>query len=196
MRSILASFLTLVVAILVGVCPARAQGSGSVELGLDAGFTLTMFDNVETFFGDYSPDDLISFVLPVQSFRVGVYVSDRAQIEPSLGIQVVSQGGESVRVIQLGVDALFELTSREDFELTSRENAAVPFLSVGGQIVSLEADGSATQVSLRAGVGVKLPAGDRLAVRLQALIGRAFETDDVLGSFDIGGRVGFSFFTR
>lgn len=188
MRSPHVLSITLLALTLISAPPARAQGTGSAELGIDMAFALTMFDDVDTFFGSFSPDNAFSLALPMQSARIGIYASDRVQIEPSLGFQLVSQGGESVHVLQLGLDALFGLSGNQ--------GGSTPFVSFGGGMVSVGNGSSTTQANIRAGVGVKVPAGDRFAVRLHALGGRAFETDEAYGTWEIGGRVGVSYFTK
>jgi hypothetical protein len=45
-------------------------------------------------------------------------------------------------------------------------------------------------------VGAKLALGERWALRPEAGIIRRFETDERPGSWDLTGRVGFSFFTE
>ena len=52
------------------------------------------------------------------------------------------------------------------------------------------------QFGVGAGVGGKIPAGDRFAVRIEANYLRGFESDGRFAANIIQGLVGFSFFTR
>jgi hypothetical protein len=49
---------------------------------------------------------------------------------------------------------------------------------------------------LGGGFGVRAPAGDRLAMRLQVAAERNFESDEFRASWDLGVMFGLSFFTK
>lgn len=127
--------------------------------------------------------------LPVAHVRIGPYLSDKAQIEPSVGFELVSLEGETAYQLDLGLDLLLYLGDDP--------SRSVPFVRLGPGVLLLnDGDESASQFQLGGGFGVRIPAGDRLAVRLQAAVDRNFSNDDFLGSWDLGVMFGLSFFTR
>lgn len=188
MRSVSALFVALLLLPLVSAPPAAAQGNGSIEFGMDLGLRLTMYDDWELGFGTVSPDDAFSVEMPVSLIRLGVFVSEKVQVEPSIGLQIVSQGDETAHNFTAGVDMLYDLSTKK--------GASTPFLSFGAGLVNIGLDQTTTQGNVRVGGGVKLPGGERWAVRLQGVVSRAFETDDLPSYWDVSLRAGVSLFSR
>jgi hypothetical protein len=164
---------------------ASAQNRGSVELGVDGRIGVSIIDAQDSFF---EPDNLTTVAIPNQSLRVGAFVSNTVQVGPSLSLVVLSQGGESLLALDLGLDVTYNFRSDR--------SGPIPFLQGGVAFSTLSNGGSHTQFRLGGSGGIKLPAGDQFAVRLEAGVNRAFETDDMFGMWNIFGGFGFSFFTR
>lgn len=160
-----------------------------IELGLDGGVIFAITDD----FNGFDVDNVTIVQLPFQRFRVGFFISDRTELESSLLFQHVSSGGQSVTTLGLGGAFVYHFTAdvtRPRFFVQAA--GTFSWLDVSGDFV----DESATQFGLGTGLGAKLPAGDRFAVRLEAAFAHLFETEDQVGSNNIGLGVGVSFFTR
>jgi hypothetical protein len=188
--TIVALLALVVLAVTAALAPpaSAAGGKGSAELGLDGAVSLRIFDKVTGFLVPARPDDAFLVDLPVQSFRVGFFATDAVEIEPAIGFTLVSQGGDTAHAVDLGLDVLCRLSSGE---------GATPFFAVGGGIQSLDyGSGSKSQGRLNGGLGVKLPIADRSAFRLHGVVTRNLDNSDFLGSWDLGIRFGYSFFTR
>jgi hypothetical protein len=188
MRSVSAVFVALLLLPFLSAPPAAAQGSGSIEFGMDLGLRLTMYDEWELGFGTVEPDDAFSVEMPVSLIRLGVFVSDKVQVEPSIGLQLVSQGDNTAHTFQAGADMIVNLSTEK--------GKSTPFLSMGAGLVNIGLDQTTTQGNVRVGGGVKLPAGERWAVRLQGVAARAFETDDLPANWELSVRAGVSLFSR
>ena len=168
--------LTLVLELLVpGAASAREKGT--VELGMDG------FIGIR----DYSNDHAFIVSVPISSVRAGYYVSERNVLEPSLGFNFISIGDESLTELNFDLGLLLGM---EDVGRTT------PYFRVGGGILLLNGDGSSdTQLSAGIAAGIRIPTGDRMAVRLQGGVDHNFE-GDIPESNDFGVKAGFSFFTR
>ncbi len=164
----------------------QAFGQGRpIELGLDAGFQVSLTDAV----GEFERDNITVVQVPIQRFRVGFFVSDAVSIEPSVGLTYLSVSDQSLTELGAGLAFVYHFTSD-----ASRPRV---YLGAGGTLDLIDfGDASDTQFGAGALFGVKLPAGNQFAVRLEAQYVRAFESDDRLGASNIGAFVGFSFFTK
>jgi hypothetical protein len=177
---------------LVTVLPSSvvAQPTGVLEFGLDAGFAVSFIDDEE--------DAVVAVGLPsadfsrlLQNLRVGYFTTPAFEVETSLGFSYLSQGGDSVWRLGLGLDGLYhpggtgELPAGGSF-----------FVRFGGLVDVIGNDSNTnTQLGIAAGLGTKLPLGPRWALRAEAGGARRFEADDQRGRWDLVGSVGFSFFT-
>lgn len=169
--------LTLVLALLVP-CAASAREKGTVELGMDG------FIGIR----DYSNDHAFIVSVPISSVRAGYYVSERNVLEPSLGFNFISIGDESLTQLDFDLGLLLGM---EDVGRTT------PYFRVGGGILLLNDNGSETQFSVGIAAGIRIPTGDRFAVRLQGGVDHNFDGNGSLQeSNDFGVKAGFSFFTR
>ncbi len=189
-RAVFAVLVALVLVVAAGAgASARAAGRGTTELGLDAGVRATFSDDIETVLGNVEVEDVVTVSVPVQSVRVGFFVSDRVEVEPSLGFALLSVGGETLSQLSLGVDLLAAFASEP--------GAPAPYVTIGTLITSFDdGDDTATQFGVAGGLGVKFPQGDRWAVRLEAGLARLFENEgEALAAWDLSGTIGFSFFT-
>lgn len=167
---------------------ARAQQSHPIEFGVDAGISVT----------DDDPK-ITTVALPVNSLRVGFYVTDRVAIEPSVTFNYTKSGGSSFSRFAPELGLLFDLTeSREAPQFFLRPFAGLERLSLdGGTFGGTDAQ---TVPHLGAGVGVKIPfrSIERFAWRIEALYDHGFEKDNgaIPAVNTVGLKLGLSFFTK
>ncbi len=155
---------------------ARAQDK-PIELGVDGLFALKVNDPTATV-----------LTLPVQRFRIGFPASDRLTVEPAFHVNYFSVGGESAKEFGGELGLLYH------FSANSKSSQVFVHPVVGVQIV---ADGSTeTRFGAGAGIGVKVPAGSRLAARLEAAYFHGFKGSAGAASDEIRLSIGLSFFTR
>jgi hypothetical protein len=175
--------LVLGVVALVLIAPAAGaqrnsrNGSGGIELGIDAGLTFGVGNSSGTLFS-----------LPTQVFRLGYFLSDKLELEPRLSINSISGGGNTVSSYNLEAGLLLI----PDGDRVGKGLYLRPFAGVTG--VSVSGGNSVNSGDVGVGVGLKLPFADRrLATRLEANYDHGFS---VGGSNTIGLLAGLSFFTR
>jgi hypothetical protein len=154
--------------------------SRPVELGLDLGIEFDITD-------DPGPNRTV-IALPAQRLRVGLFASQQFSIEPSVSFSLVDVSDVSLIEGSLNLLLAYHFTA-------DRERPRV-YLQAGGglNLIDFE-DESDAQFRVGGGLGVKIPAGDRFAVRLEADYFRSFESDLRYGTNTILGLIGFSFFT-
>lgn len=171
--------LAATVAVMGVLVSSSAMAQRPIELGIDAGVEFGLDDPSTT---------VIS--LPIQSFRVGFFLSDRASLEPNLTWNWLKfEGEDAVYTLGAGLGLLYHFTTDTDrAQLYVRPNVEMARVGGGGESLS--------QFQAGIGIGAKLPASNRLALRLEASLGRAFENDDLPSSTNLGLLVGLSFFTR
>ena len=169
----------------VGACllvfTAAGSASAQVEIGFDAGLTSTRIDGSEL--------DVVQTDIPVQRLRVGFVVSPGVLIEPSIGYSRVEFDGVSQTTLQVGTDLVFHIG----------KNPFVPQLYVAGGPSLLRTDfgaGEETQVGVGGDVGLKVPVGGWMALRLGVGYTRWLESDTLLGADELGVFFGFSVFTH
>jgi hypothetical protein len=155
--------------------PLVAQGREGIELGIDLELT-------------YSTDDPSVTVLsvPSGSVRAGFPVSPNISVEPRVSLQYAHVSGTSITLLDIQLGVLWHLSTDP-----ARSSVYVrPFFGhthAGGSF------GSGDASSLGAGIGVKIPQGDRLAIRLEG--GYQHSLDDDMSS-QIFALLGISFFTQ
>jgi hypothetical protein len=151
--------------------------SGPWELGIDAG----------VMFGLGDPNVTVVSV-PFQTFRLGYFLTNKAEIEPRVSINSIHGGGESLTTYDFQVGLL--LLPHGD-----RVGNGIylrPFLGVNG--VNLSGGGNNNTGYVGAGFGLKIPFADRrMATRLEANYTHGFGDS---GSNVIGIGFGLSWFTR
>lgn len=164
----------------------HAQKALPIEFGVDAGIAVTTGDPKVT-----------TISVPVQSLRVGFYVTERVAIEPALAFNYAKSGDISVSTLSPELGLVYDLTaSRKEPQFFVR-----PF---GGIVRTSADDGSGSEsvtVShLGAGLGVKVPFGsvERFAWRIEALFDHSFENKDnfIDAENAFGVKLGLSFFTK
>jgi hypothetical protein len=154
-----------------------SQRSGPIELGIDGGVSFL-----------FASPTLTHVALPVQDFRLGYFLNNKAEIEPRFNINSLhaNSGGVTTYGFELGL-LLIPNGDRVGNGLYLR-----PFAGVTG--VSVTGGGSNNSGNAGVGVGLKLPFEDRrLATRLEANYAREFGNG---GMNEINVLIGLSFFTR
>lgn len=138
------------------VRPVRAQSRTSqpIEFGADAGLARTWVHpplRSPTF--SYTELDV-----PVQAIRVAFPLDDQFAIEPTLSLVTEGGDGGSATLLTLDAALLYELsTDRNRPQWFLR-----PFIGVHHDTPE------ATGITFGGGAGVKIPATDRIAARLEA----------------------------
>jgi hypothetical protein len=166
------------------VSSAAAQAPGAVEIGYDLGISFLMPEQ---------GDDLVTLAVPrsvsvgVSTVRAGFYLSKSSELEPSLGLLLLSSGGSTATQLAIGLDYL------HNFEGAHTR----PFLMGGGRVLSLDnGSQSESQFGLGGGVGAKSTIGDRAAMRYSLELVRQFESDAFASRWDVGLSIGVSLFTK
>ncbi|MDF1502468.1 outer membrane beta-barrel protein [Roseisolibacter sp. H3M3-2] len=187
------AFLALVAA----AAPAAAQSPGAVtqpprtmELGIDAGATIGLGD-----------ESSVSIALPASRARVGFFLTNdlRWSLEPAVGLNYRKvEGSDGSLNYDLEVGALYHFRPATDLvgrlgpnsEATVRRSVAYarPFIGLSGTTAG---DGD-SEVSVGAGLGVKVPWRESLAWRAEANLGYGFDNE----ALRLGALLGLSFFTR
>ena len=176
-RIVVLSALAIAVAAPSASGQRSSQRSGPIELGIDGGVSFL-----------FASPTLTQVALPVQDFRLGYFLNDKAEIEPRFNINSLHANGGGVTTYGFEIGLL--LLPHGD-----RVGNGVylrPFAGLTG--ASVTGGGSNSSGNAGVGVGLKLPFEDRrLATRLEANYTREFGNG---GINEIGVLIGLSFFTR
>ena len=186
---------TLGAALALGGLPTRAtaqepQGPTvtaprrTLELGIDAGAVFGL--------GDVSS---ITLTLPAARARAGLFLHNYARwsVEPAASLAFTdAEGADGVLVYNLEAGALYHFRPPGElgqFEETRGRSVAYlrPFVNFTGAT-----GGGDSEISLGAGLGLKVPWRAQLAWRLEANLGYGFDNE----AARIGAFAGLSFFTR
>jgi hypothetical protein len=122
------------------------------------------------------------------SLAVGLYLSPRVAIEPTLALNLLSSDGESLTILSLGVAVPYYLKQgwgRKGTYFAPR--LVYNSISGGGE--------SANQVALGIAVGTKVPLNDMAALRVQANFDYGFE-GDYASTTSFGAFLGLSVFLK
>jgi hypothetical protein len=176
-RLVVLGALAIAVAAPVADAQHSSQRSGAIELGIDGGVSFL-----------FASPTLTQVALPVQDFRLGYFLNEKAEIEPRFNINSLHANGGGVTTYGFEVGLL--LLPRGD--RVGNGLYLRPFAGVTG--VSVTGGGSNNSGNAGVGVGLKLPFEDRrLATRMEANYTREFGSG---GMNEIGVLIGLSFFTR
>jgi hypothetical protein len=165
--------------------PAAAQTTW--ELGLDGGLTIGL--------GDVSS---VTMDIPASRFRAGFFTADGVwSMETGVGLGLTKiEDVDAVFTYDLEFGVLYHFepfvaVAQGNTEVVTRENAAYlrPFIGVNG---FTGGDTDDSEVSLGAGLGIKVPWRSSLAWRFEGNAGYGFDNE----AFRIGLLAGVSFFTR
>ena len=169
---------------------AVAQPTRTQEFGLDAGLTIGLGDESSVRFG-----------LPASRARVGFFLTNdtRWSIEPAVGLNYLKvEDGDGNLNYELELGALYHFAPPTNLTgglggtggplVRSSVAYARPFIGLSG---STGGDGD-SEVSVGAGLGVKVPWRETLAWRAEANLGYGFDNE----ALRVGALLGVSFFTR
>ena len=172
--------LSILLAVAVSASSLSAQGArsrGVVELGIDGGVTFVIDAPRSTY-----------VFLPVQSFRVGFFLDDKIEIEPSFHFNSFHGDGAHANEYDFGLGALYSPSG----DRVGTGFYIRPYVGVTG--VSGTDFESSNNRYIGAGLGLKFPLADRrLAFRPEVNYTHSF--GDLAGNL-IGLSIGLSFFTR
>lgn len=158
-----------------------AQTTGSVELGIDAGVEYLKYENSSS---------LTTFLIPIDNFRMGYFVTDAIAVEPSISFAHFNpESGSGFTTLDLGLEFGYNLPM-------SDEGGSLFFIQAGPKISYINADASDTQFGLGGGAGVKIPVAEKLKTRLQVGGIYYFESDKRVSGWAINFGLGISFFTK
>ena len=173
----LASLLTLAVV----VTPATAYSQASptrIELGIDGGVATKSGSGLKT---------MTDVELPVQTFRIGFFVSDNVSIEPMASLSHTSGDG-SFTTWETTVGVLFLTGDHKSTQYYLR-----PFVGVTG--MSGTNLTSSTPFHAGAAVGVKIPMYERLSTLFDVGYERQMDSGDIKAGNVFFGTIGLSFHT-
>lgn len=171
----------------VGQTPTAVnQSPGTQEFGLDAGLTIGL--------GDRSS---IQFTLPASRARVGFFLSNESRwsIEPAIGLSYIKvEDADGALLYNLEAGALYHFRTPGDLiEATGgRGRTSVAYARPFVNLTGITGDGGDNEVSVGAGLGIKVPWRENLAWRYEANLGYGFDNQ----ALRLGALVGVSFFTR
>lgn len=178
MRQAMRHVLLAGAAVLALPAVAAAQ-KRPIEFGVDAGVQFDLKSPKTT---------VVSF--PVQTARVGFFVSDRLSIEPALSFNYFKpEGDDGTTIMQGRLSVLYHFSA----DLNKPGFFIQPLVGlrhIGG------GGSSNTQFDAGGGIGFKAPVGSHMAFRLQGLYNHGFETDTVAASDVVSILVGISFYTH
>lgn len=178
-KSLSVVFSVAILAATAANAGAQASQAGNpVELGIDAVVATTVGD---------SPN-VTTISIPSAEFRVGFFVSNDLSIEPRIGVASIKGGGPAFTTYTGQLGLLYHFGG----ERVGSGVYVRPFAGFNG----ISSGVSDTQANLGAGLGTKIPFGDRLATRLEANYMHSFSSSNRLAYNQIGASIGLSFFTR
>jgi hypothetical protein len=155
---------------------STTSANPSPELGVDAGLVFTLDDPKTT-----------TFQLPIQSIRMGFYMSPVVSLEPSLSLNHTSVSGGSFTTYGVGLGLLYHFEPSR----TVNQFYVRPFIGLDGISGDL---GSHSAFTFGGGFGVKMPVANRFATRLEANF--AHSSSSGTSQNAIGLLAGLSVYTR
>jgi len=163
-------------AAMIGIAGAQQR---PIELGLDAGLGITTTD-----------PSVVTISFPIQSFRVGFFVSDQLSLEPQVAWNLLKvSDADAVYTLGAELGLLYHFSADQDrSRLHVRPLAGVSLFGGGGD--------TASQFSAGGALGVKFPVRNRLGLRLEGGVRYGFESDEFSSATTIFAAFGFSFMAR
>jgi hypothetical protein len=157
--------------------------AAQVEIGLDAGVNVRVFDDVS----GVSTDSQMEFDVPSDWARVAFAAGDNLLVETLVSFERTSQGDESTGRIVIIPGVVFLLGE----QLYVRGEAGLARTSFDPGTASA----SATQYLFGGAAGLRMPLGDNALFRIEGGLNRAMEADDdffIPAGWNIRGGVGIS----
>jgi hypothetical protein len=146
-----------------------AHAQRPVELGIDAMLAVHSVGNERVLEFSGPMGGLLSLG-PLQAFRVGVYLSDRLSVEPSVGLNIIDEkNSDALTRLGLSMNVLYH------FGTASPRG---PFAGIGGNSLMVGSGDMDSQFGVHALLGQNVHLASGLYLRLSAGVGRAFESDD------------------
>ena len=191
-----AAALAALTAVLALPCAARvapAQGATvtnpprTVELGIDAGAVFGLGD-----------ESSISITLPAARARLGVVLTNntRWSLEPAALLSFTKvEGADAVLLYNLEGGMLYHFRPPADLadaESEAARRVTVAYVRPFVNLTGYTGEDGDSELSVGAGLGVKVPWRPQLAWRLEANFGYGFDNE----AFRLGAFAGLSFFTR
>lgn len=175
-------------AVLAMALPLEGQ-LRTLELGVDGG--VHYMDPA----GEGRDNRVWDVAFPLQSVRVGLHVTERVSVEPSLSFLRRDFGEEDLTQVGALGSVLYHLNQpamgmRPQF--FGLAGGGLEYVRLSDEIGS----DSDTQWLAGGGLGMKLPVADRIALRTTATYWRAFESDVAPHANLVRGDLGVSIFTR
>ncbi|HEY0994959.1 MAG TPA: outer membrane beta-barrel protein [Gemmatimonadaceae bacterium] len=165
---------------------AQAQVAHPIEFGVDAGFSVTTGDPSTT-----------TIAIPVQSLRVGFYVTEQVALEPSIAFNYQKQGDLSGTTLAPELGLVYDFTvDRKAPQFFVRPFAGLARTSFD------DGTGSESITAYHAGLGlgVKVPFAsvERFAWRIEGAYDHLFPNTDkgIEADNGFGLKLGLSFFTK
>lgn len=176
------------VAVLVLTAPLQGQ-QRALELGVDGGIHYT--DPA----GEGRDNRVWDVAFPLQNLRVGVHVTERVSVEPTISFLRRDLGDDDLTQVGALGNVLYHFTDvgpamRPQF--FGLAGGGLEYVRVSDE-VGRDSD---TQWMAGGGLGMKLPVADRVSLRTSATYWRAFESDLAPHANMIRGDLGLSLFTR
>lgn len=152
-----------------------------LELGLDGGLVVSSIDDVH--------DNVTQLAFPFQRFRIGVMPSETAGIESAVSLNYLDAGSSTITTYGLGFSLILNLVTGQ--------SSAIPFVRAGWTFEAFDTNltDSMIQYGLGWGLGVKIPAMEQLAIRMELAASRFIENDDFRARWDFAGLFGISLLT-
>jgi hypothetical protein len=163
---------------LVAVGGSAAAQSPDVEMGIDAGVTISIPDD---------GDNTTTVDVPFGRFRFGTYASDRTLVELGLGFRLIDVSGETVSSGNGEVSVSYHFTG------DATHARAYLIVGGGGRFVHVD-DDTTGQGFVLGGLGVKLPIRRVVGIRLETDYLRTFETSRLDAAHELRFLIGTSFY--
>jgi hypothetical protein len=169
------------------VLATQAAAQRTLELGIDAGVTFGLGD-----------ESSVTFTLPASRFRVGFFLANpQWSLEPAAGLSYNKvEGEDGIFTYDVELGALyhfrpFVVATADQSDVIARFSSvyARPFLGFTGFDGG---DSEDNEVSIGAGLGLKIPWRGDLATRFEVNLGYGLDNE----AMRIGLMGGLSFFTR
>jgi len=158
---------------------AQRQAPYPYEIGVDGTIAHRDYDGARS--------GVTTVSLPVNTLRVGLFVTNQIELEPSLSYQRISVGDQDQSQLDLSVAAPIYFTP----ERTKPQFFIRPV--VGLLHIS---DPDRTQVNVGAGLGIKLPIDSRISTRIEAEYRHGNGSHDIAAYNQFGLILGLSVYTR
>lgn len=174
-------------AILALALPLEGQ-QRTIELGIDGG--VHYMDPS----GEGRDNGVWDIAFPLQSVRAGLHVTERVSVEPALSFLRRDMGEDDMTQVGALGNVLYHFNEAMGLrpQVFGLAGGGLEYVRLSNAVAT-ESD---TQWLAGAGLGMKLPVADQIALRTTATYWRAFESDLAPDANLVRGDIGISIFTR